>query len=238
MRDAFSLLEFVIVCFVLVSLFLLGGRVEIPSLPLATHTLLSHIQLTQTLALNDSTFFAYPAFGSSLQSHFPSINPSKLTPPQGQKNMWQIQFHLSGKYTANSYSIYKDTPRFSSTTDFDSRPMSADLIAINPHTNQCLSGYNNTNVSDYCKNNTAPEVRLQEQYKIQKITLEGNKFCQEREGGRIFFDDFGIPYCGKSPQKLTKPLKITLYQNQKQTSICILPQSGYAFISSTCNLNP
>ena len=230
MREAFSLLEFIVTLFILSIILVLGGNLN-PQRPLtfATQSLIADLALTQSLALNDSRFFPNLASTALTKSLSPSINPHKLiTHPE--KNMWQIQFHTSGIYTQNSYSIYLDTPRHSHTTDYDGRPMSGDFIATESLNNQCLSGYNNSNVSDYCKNNTSPFVRLQEYFGVENMNLEGDSFCTEKGGWRIYFDDFGTPYCGKIPRKLTKLLKITLHKGKQSQSICLTPNTGYAFL--------
>lgn len=232
MRRAFSLLEFIIAFSILGLIFVLSGRFNPePPLIFAAQSLLNDLAFTQNLALRDSRFFPNLASTTLTQSLSPSIDPSKLL-HNAPKNMWQIQFHLSGIYTQNSYSIYIDTPRFSPTTDFDGRPMSGDFIALEPFSNQCLSGYNNTNVSDYCKNNTSALVRLEEHFKVEKILLEGDSFCKEKDTGRIYFDDFGVPYCGKTPRQLTQTFKITLFRKKESISLCITPITGYV---SFCN---
>lgn len=237
MRRAFSLLEFIIAFSILSLIFILSGRFNPePPLILAAQSLLSDITLTQNLALRDSRFFPDLASTTLTRSLSPSIDPSKLLHP-APKNMWQIQFHLSGTYTQNSYSIYIDTPRYSPTTDFDGRPMSGDFIAIEPFNNQCLSGYNNTNISDYCKNNTSALVRLKEHFGVESMLLEGDSFCGEKNTARIYFDDFGVPYCGKSPRQLTKIFKITLLRKKESISLCITPITGYVSFCNKSNAN-
>ncbi|WP_051420561.1 hypothetical protein [Helicobacter pametensis] len=225
MREAFSLLESIFALLIIGVALILGlGFQPQPPLILAIQSLKADIILAQTLALRDSRFFSNLTSTTITHSLSPSINPNKLiTHP----TMWQIQFHTSGIYTQNSYSIYIDTPRYAQTTDLDGRPMSGDFIALEPTNNQCLSGYNNTNVSDYCKNNTSPSVRLKEQFGVEKITFDRDEFCKERDGGRIYFDDLGVPYCGKSPRPISKPYKITLHKGRESLSICITPLSGY-----------
>lgn len=143
--------------------------------------------------------------------------------------MWQIQFHLSGKYTFISYSIYVDTPRFAPTTDYDGRPMDGDIIAIGGGDRKCLSGYNNTNISDECKNNSSVFVRLHEAYGLENLRIESDGFCKEKRGARIYFDRFGIPYCNKERIRLAHSFKIILEKRGKSKFICVLP-SGYAFL--------
>lgn len=230
MREALSLFELIVVCFILSLIVILSWNRQDYSLYHATQNLLYHIKYTQKLALQDSRYFLNPSSTALTKSLSPSID-ERLLLSSPLKNMWQIQFHTTGTYTQNSYSIYNDTPRISPTTNYDGRPMSGDFIAIESNNNQCLSGYNNTNVSDYCKNNTHPNVRLKEKYGIEEIILEGEFHCVERGGGRVFFDEFGRPYCGKTPALLKRPLKITLKKDSQTLTITILPISGYSFIS-------
>lgn len=229
MREALSLFELVVTCFILSLIVLLSWGRNDYSLHHATQNLLYHIKYTQNLALQDSRYFLNPTSTTTTKSLSPSIDESLLL-SSPQKNMWQIQFHTTGTYTQNSYSIYHDTPRISPTTNYDGRPMSGDFIALESLNNQCLSGYNNTNVSDYCKNNTHPNVRLKEKYGVSEMSLSGDKHCIERGGGRVYFDELGKPYCGKTPKPLTQPLKITLKKASQELNIIILPQSGYSYI--------
>ncbi|MCE3047119.1 hypothetical protein [Helicobacter kayseriensis] len=226
MREAFSLLEFIFTLFILGLILGLGGKFYTQKpLILAGQSLLADLQHTQSLALQDSRFFPNLLSTTLTHSLSPSLDPHKLISPS-LRSLWQIQFHTSGIYTQNSYSIYIDTPRYSATTHWDGRPMSGDFIALEPTSNQCLSGYNNTNISDYCKNNASPDVRLKEQFGVEKITLEGDSFCKEKDGGRIYFDDFGVPYCGRNPQPISKPYKITLYKGKESLKICVAPLTG------------
>lgn len=237
MRKAFSLFELVVSFSILGLILILGGKFNSePPLILAAQSLLNDIALTQNLALRDSRFFANRSSTNLTQSLSPSIDPSKLL-NYPSPSMWQIQFHLSGAYTQNSYSIYIDTPRFSPTTHLDGRPMSGDFVAIEPFNNQCLSGYNNTNIADYCKNNTSASVRLKESFGIENIILEGDSFCKERNTARIYFDDFGVPYCGKALRPLSKTFKIILVRKKETFSLCISPMTGYAFFCNEKSLS-
>lgn len=229
MREALSLLELIVACFILALIALLSFNRVDHSLHHATQNLLYHIKYTQNLALQDSRYFLNPSSVALTKSLSPSIDENALL-HSPLKNMWQIQFHTTGAYTQNSYSIYHDTPRISPTTNYDGRPMSGDFIALEPLNNQCLSGYNNTNVSDYCKNNTHPNVRLKEKYGIEELILQGEGHCVERGGGRVFFDEFGKPYCGKNPKPLSSPLKIILKKDSRTSTIVILPLSGHSYI--------
>ncbi len=229
MRVAFSALELVLAI-------VLGGILfgfSIPKINVSLHnasvSLLSHIRYTQHLALNDSLEFANLAQTSFLTKIHPSIDAQKLL--ESEKNFWQIQFHQSGIYTLNSYSIFFDTPRFSPTTDRDNQPQPGDIIAINGANRRCLSGYSNVNISIECRNNSQISVRLFEYFGIESIVLEGEKTCQEMGTFRIYFDKFGTPRCARDAHKITQPMRIILTKNKSHTSICVLPKTGYAFIA-------
>lgn len=227
----FGLLE-VLIVFVIagIVLSLAISRVD-EELEKASEILLSDILLTQKLALSDDRIYLQDSFTQPFKILSPSIDAQALL-HHPQKNMWQIQFHTSGIYTQNSYSIYHDTPRISPTTNYDGRPMSGDFIAISPSNSQCLSGYNNTNVSDFCKNNTHPNVRLKERFGVEEMQILAQKSCIEKGGGRVYFDQFGKPYCGRSPTPLTQPFSIILKKGKNQKVITITPISGYTYLAS------
>ncbi|PAF42959.1 prepilin-type N-terminal cleavage/methylation domain-containing protein [Helicobacter sp. 11S03491-1] len=228
MRKAFSLFEMVIAVSVIGILVLFAIPKTDAALAIATNSLLEHILYVRHLALNDSLAYTHTNQTQWLIKRFPSIQPYKLV---DQNPMWQIQFHLNGKYTLFSYSLYVDTPRFAPTTDYDGRPMSGDIIAISGGDRKCLSGYNNTNISDECKNNSSVFVRLHEAYGLENLSVIGDDFCRERRTARIYFDRFGIPYCGKEKRKLEHPFKIILQKKKETFIICILPVTGYSFVS-------
>lgn len=226
LRRGFGLLEVLIVCLIASILLTLAiPRVD-EGLERASKSLLLDIQLTQALALSDDRIYLQERFTQPFKSLSPSIDSQALF-QSPQKNMWQIQFHTSGTYTQNSYSIYHDTPRISSSTNYDGRPMSGDFIALNPSSSQCLSGYNNTNVSDFCKNNTHPNVRLKERFGVEEMQIITQKNCIERGGARVYFDKMGKPYCGKNPVALTQNFLIILKKGKATKTLIISPQTGY-----------
>lgn len=229
-QPAFSLIEMVVAIVILGVLALVAFPQRSHSLTRATQALLEHILYTRHLALNDTQLYTHINQTKFLTQKFKSIDPQGLL---DESPMWQIQFHLNGKYTMFSYSIYVDTPRFAPTTNYDGRPMSADIIAFEGSDRKCLSGYNNTNISDECKNNSSVFVRLSEAYGIDELSIEADSFCKVALGMRVYFDRFGSPYCTRSKIKLTQPFKITLRQKQEMRTICILPVTGHSFISKT-----
>lgn len=227
MSKAFSLIELVI-SVVIISFITFFAIPKIDNgLKIVTDNLLEHIFYTKDLALNDSLEFRNLHQTKTLKEEFPSLNETKLIQTQP---MWQMQFHINGKYTQYSYSIYVDTPRFSPTTDYDNRPMKGDIIAISGIDQKCLSGYNNINTATICTNNASSSVRISEVYGV-KLSIQADKFCKENLTARVYFDHFGVPYCGKNRIKLQNPFQIILEKNNRKTLICILPFTGYSFIS-------
>lgn len=194
------------------------------SLEGAISTLTSHLKVLQLTALSDESAFLQAANTRDMLTFYPSINAQSLL-LHHHNAMWQMQFHLGKIYTTHSYSLYIDTPRNATSTHFDSRPMAGDIILKNMD-KKCLSAYNNTNTAQECKNNAMPIVRLGEYFGIEYMLIESDGFCKERESARIYFDSFGVPYCGKIPTPLISPFKITLIKGKGSKNICILPHSG------------
>lgn len=231
MRAAFSALELIL------SVMLLGIVVSFAlpkhtSLHKAAQLTLAYIRYTQHLALNDSLNFATLRQTRTLTKSHPSIDPNKLL--DSSRNLWQIQFHQSGIYTLNSFSVFFDTPRFSPTTDRDNQPQPGDIIARNGANMRCLTGYSNVNAPIECRNNGEILVRLHERFAIDGIELMSENACQEMGTFRIGFNHLGKPFCQKIPRALQGIMQILLRKDKKHKSICILPHSGYAFIASQC----
>lgn len=222
MKKAFSMIEMV---FVIVMLGILAAVsvMYIPNtyLQQAADSLINNLKYAKTLAQSDDRY--YTMGDNSLPD-----SVSKETQMRYWKaGMWQVQFHLSGNI-ADSYSIYADTGRNATTTNFDGRPMAGDLIAKDPINKACLSGYSQNNLPSECNNNIAREVRLTESYgvNVKEVDLQDN--CKENNTFRVYFDSNGMPYCGavninnnKMPERLTIPIKIELSDKKKTATICI-----------------
>ncbi|STQ86414.1 Uncharacterised protein [Helicobacter muridarum] len=138
---------------------------------------------------------------------------------------WQLQFHTTGIYTKNSLSIYRDTPRFANTTDFDRRPLAGDIVALSLANSQCLSGYNNTNIPQFCKNNALFDFRLGESNSLNILRLLTTS-CNERDTFRFYFSDDSSVLCGNP---IHKPNNVQVIQIAK-FHIFLNPSTGYAFI--------
>ena len=189
----------------------------------AALTTLYALQRTRMLALIDHSKLGYVGFGDIYE--FARVDSKRLI-TNNTPFYWQLQFHTSGIYTKNSLSIYRDTPRFASTTDFDRRPLAGDIVALHVGSTQCLSGYNNSNITGFCKDNALIDFRLHETTKIQTLALHTSITCQERDTFRFYFNDYGSILCGlriHEPQGLQRILVGNIY-------IAIEPKTGYAFL--------
>ena len=225
MRKAFSMLEVVFIV-VMLGVMAAVSVMYIPQTKLreAADYLIQNIKYAKSLAQTDDRFFAMQ--DDSITSY------ADVQTQYWQAGMWQVQFHLSGDTTANSYSIYADTGRSATSTNFDGRPMSGDLIAKDPQSKACLSGYSQSNLPDECKNNIAKEVRLEETYDVTIEGIELQSSCNETRTARIYFDNAGLPYCGgvsisggsaTLPQRLTTSVKIVLKRHNQEATICVSP---------------
>lgn len=230
MRKAFTMIEMVFVV-VMLGVMAAVSVMYIPQTKLqqAADHMIHNIKYAKSLAQTDDRFFAMK-----------DDNVKSDTQVKHWKaGMWQVQFHLGGNTAKHSYSIYADTARDANTTNFDGKPMSGDLIAKDPQNKACLSGYSENNLPTECKNNIAKEVRLQETYDVI-IEVEPPSDCKETNTARIYFDNKGMPYCGKvnisgsntdTPKRLSDNMKITL-KRQKQTATICVSKSGLIYGSN------
>lgn len=202
------------------------------SLLIAQRTLLHQIQNAQILALTDERHFTHTAQLDSVYALYPSINVRKLI-AYAKNALWQVQFHIGKVYATSSFSLYIDTPRDAISTDFDSRPMAGDIIAMDS-TRQCISGYNNTNTSFDCKNNLSINARLGENLGIESMEIFSSSVCGERESGRVYFDHLGFVYCAKIPLLLPDLYEVRLNNKSQRKSVCILPQGKILGKSNGC----
>ncbi|PAF49666.1 hypothetical protein BKH43_06575 [Helicobacter sp. 13S00401-1] len=189
---------------------------------LATQSIAYAMHRARGMALVDSNLT--PVSTLSISPNIPSLNSDVLfnsfTP-----HMWQLQFHLGGIYTENSMSIYKDTPRNVRTTHYDMRPMAGDVLALDALSAKCLSGYNNTNIAAFCRNNAHFNYRLKESLGIQTIMISSNANCFERESSRFYFDSLGRVYCGGSQERL-RAGSISL----ANFKIVLEPKTGFSYV--------
>ncbi len=175
------------------------------------------------LSLIDSSTLGFVGFGDIYS--FARVDSKRLLVDYTLFN-WQVQFHTSGIYTKNSLSIYRDTPRFANTTDFDKRPLAGDIVALHSGNSQCLSGYNNTNITGFCKDNALFDFRLYESNKLNVLALNLPTTCQERDTFRFYFNDFSEVLCGYKVHKLSTIQGVIV----GGFYIFIEPNTGYSFL--------
>lgn len=216
---AFSIIELI---FVIVILGLLANFARLDSkTPLFSIAKIvkQNIQYTRNLAMTQNTYYDNEKEARWLQEQFTKrINIKDLE--KKSDLFWQIQFHLSGKYTTGSFSIYLDTPRKAKTTRFDRRPTSGDVIALSGLNLNCITGYNNTITDTFCKDNTDTTQRLLEKYKVS-IYVGHQKNCNETDTARLYFDQKGMAYCGKTPTPITSDFIVILKKDDETQKICV-----------------
>ena len=180
-QKAFLLFECILAILLISIIALFAHQALLSQTSRAAYLLVQSLHYTKMLALTQSTHYTNKEQTQWLTDKFPSINPQSLI---DEPTFWQLQFHQSGTYTKSSFSIYLDTPRISSTTHYDGRPMAGDLIAIEGINLRCLSGYNNTNISDFCKNNADSGVRFLESFGIN-LSVKIQDTCKENQTAQI-----------------------------------------------------
>ena len=228
-QKAFLLFECILAILLISIIALFAHQVLLSQTSRAANLLVQSLHYTKMLALTQSTHYTNKKQVQWLTDKFPSINPQSLI---DEPTFWQLQFHQSGTYTKSSFSIYLDTPRISSTTHYDGRPMAGDLIAIEGINLRCLSGYNNTNISDFCKNNADSGVRFLESFGIN-LSVKIQDTCKENQTARISFDSSGFAYCGKQV-KLQEALIVKLQSPISVQYVCILPPYGLIAQGEIC----
>lgn len=173
----------------------------------AAHSVANAMSRARVMGLVDNSYIANLDFANSYK--LARTDKARLL-SEYENFYWQIQFHLSGVYTFNSISIYRDTPRFANSTDFDKRPLAGDIIALNVSNSKCLSGYNNTNIADFCKNNASIFVRLNESMNLKEIKLLNNISCLKYNSFRFYFNNLGEVFCDFSKAKKEPITKILI----------------------------
>lgn len=237
MRKAFSMIELV---FIIVMIGILAGAsiwyLPRTNLKQAAESIINNLKYTKTLAQLDDRFF-----GISDTKYFDDLaitdkaNAQKTQMEHYQCGYWQFQFHQSaGKSdttTINTYSIFADNAG-SGSKNFDGKPIDGDIIARDPMTKACISGYNSDNIKE-CEDNFSPEARFGNTFGVEldNITSDDCGYAKNSTFS-IFFDGDGMPYCKSGqancttttkPKRLTKPVTITLKRKQETAYICITP---------------
>ncbi|PAF42147.1 hypothetical protein [Helicobacter sp. 11S02629-2] len=193
---------------------------------LASHNISYAMHRARGMALLDSNLM--PVSTLSVAPLIPSLNAEVLF-NTFRPHMWQLQFHLGGIYTENSMSIYKDTPRNVQTTHYDMRPMAGDILALDALSAKCLSGYNNTNIAAFCRNNAKFNYRLKESLGIQNLEVQSNRTCFERESTRFYFDSLGRVYCGARQERVSESL-VRLANFGVVFEIVLVPETGFNYV--------
>ncbi len=186
-------------------------------------TTLYALKHTRILSLIESSTLGFENFGDIYA--FARVDSKQLL-SRYELFHWQVQFHTSGIYTKNSLSIYRDTPRFANTTDFDRRPLAGDIVALHVGNSQCLSGYNNTNIANFCKDNALFDFRFHESSKLEILRLDTPTTCQERDTFRFYFSDFSKVLCGATLHTPMIPQRVIV----GNFSILLEPYTGYAVL--------
>ncbi len=234
-RSAFSMMELI---FVIVIIGIMAG-VSIWYLPRtelkqAGETMINNLKYTKTLAqlddrqflMRDEQFFNTVA-GNLTQAQKEVAMQNQVK--DWKKGMWQFQFHTTraGTNAQNSYTIYAEqaTP---TSTNFDGQPSNLDLIAKDPMTKECISGYSDTNLRG-CNERYAREARFYDTFQTELDSIKSDDCAGWNKNSTfaIFFDAKGMPYCrlgntnNKQPTALKKPITIKLKRKNETAYICI-----------------
>ena len=241
-RKAFSMIELI---FVIVIIGIMAG-VSIWYLPRtelkqAGETMINNLKYTKTLAQLDERQFLIRD-DKYLDEVRTLSEAEKVAVMKGQmKNqqmgMWQFQFHettdLTGQSpdstrSAQTYTIYSELAGTSESKPFDGKPMNGDIIAQDPMTKQCISGYNGTNLRDCTdKYGYAKEARFFDTYQTQVDSIVSNDCRTWKKGNTfaIYFDSKGNPYCKVGNEgtitALNAPITIKLKRKNESAYICI-----------------
>lgn len=237
-RSAFSMMELV---FVIVIIGIMAG-VSIWYLPRtelkqAAETMMTNIKYTKTLAQLDDRYFSMgdERYLNEVRSGLSDAQKKAIMENQvkeWKKGMWQFQFHSTNNTTSqqgaqNTYTIYAEQASSSASTNFDGKPMNGDLIARDPMTRECISGYgtNSGNLSD-CKA-FAKEARFYDTFQTEIDDIKSQNNCKWSKNNTfaIYFDNKGNPYCKSTNngtiQPLTESITIKLKRKSETAYICI-----------------
>lgn len=248
MKKAFTVIE---VVFVVVMIGILAGvavwYMPRTQLKQATESIINNLKYTKTLAQLDDRFF-----GVKDIDYFNTLSiADKDVAAREQIKLykcgkWQFQFHQASgnNVSTNTYTIFADNAG-SATKNFDGKPMDGDVIARDPMTKACISGYNDNNLKE-CTDNFSNEARFGDTYGVELYNITSNDCTGYRSNTTfsIFFDSEGMPYCkvGQAtcnydssnansvkneasnatlPKRLTSPITIKLKRGGESAHICI-----------------
>jgi len=204
-----TLIELVIVV-VLIGILsaVLAPNFKRSNLQQAANQIISHIRYTQHLALIDDKF------SNSDQNWY--------------KKRWQIQFRSGGTPKHWSYVVYHDR-------SLSGNANSKKEVARDPSDpNKWLIGWKISAIGD----NFSKKLDLTKSFGIKDVILSPS--CSDNNSTRIAFDYLGRPLKGNisslnnpygknsTNRLITRQCKITLVDDEKNITIAIEPESGYA----------
>jgi len=217
MKKAFTLLEliFVIIVIGILTAIILPSTRRTP-LQEAALQLVSHIRYTQHLAMMDDV-----------------LNPDDNI---WYKKRWQLVFsNAVAPDSTVGYTIFSDTATGVGTSVAGDADMSE--VAINPQdsTKRLTGGYASAISSTHAQ--VTKKLNLQLSYGIDRVDFDDG--CNG--GLRLFFDHNGRPmkgdqdsmtggYSAGSQRLITSLCTIVLYSGDRNISITVEPESGYAAI--------
>lgn len=248
MKRAFTVIEVVFIM-VMIGILAVAAMWYMPrtNLKQATESIINNLKYTKTLAQLDDRFFGVKDSDYFNETSITNKNTAAINQIKLHKcGKWQFQFHqASGNSSSkNTYTIFADNAG-SSTKNFDGKPMDGDIIARDPMTKACISGYNSTNLKD-CSDNFSNEARFGDTYGVELDSIVSNDCNGYKPNSTfsIFFDSDGMPYCkvGQAncdynssnindvkneasnatlPKRLTSPITIKLKRGSADAYICI-----------------
>jgi len=217
MKKAFTMMElvFVIVVVGIISA-MIAPNFQRNSVREAADQLISHIRYTQHLAMMDDKF---------------DPNESNWF-----KKRWQLLFGKSSSGTRNTGGHYAYTI-FNDTNGANGGNPGSGEIAINPLDNTKLLSGGFSGELDWKDKRATKALNIGAKYGITNVTTSG---CAGAK--RIAFDYLGRPIGGNlstsvSPYQtgrlITSDCNITLSTHDKNITITIKPETGYAYISKS-----
>lgn len=248
MKKAFTVIE---VVFVVVMIGILAGvavwYMPRTNLKQATESIINNLKYTKTLAQLDDRFFGVKDINYFNTLSIADKNNAAIDQIKHYKcGKWQFQFHQASgnNVSTNTYTIFADNAGGIS-KNFDGKPMDGDVIARDPMTKACISGYNDNNLKE-CTDNFSNEARFGDTYgvKLDSITSVDCNGYQSNSTFSIFFDSEGMPYCkvgqatcsynsenandvaneannASLPKRIKKPITIRLKRGGESAYICI-----------------
>ncbi|MBX7491079.1 pilus assembly FimT family protein [Helicobacter turcicus] len=218
-RLAFSLFETLLTLAIL-SIFATLGYFWIPDskLHLAQNQIISHLNYTRFLSLNNAKQITQSAFCQS--------DNCKQERTRWRESLWRMQFSYL-QDIGYAYYIFSDSARAVRTKNLDDRPRDRQEIARDLLDNKYLNVYNNDN-SKFANPLRSGDLAITQRFGIQNVKASGG--CGEDNAARILFDEKGFLLCKNPYKKPTTPTGIVSLElfnkSGKSVKICILP-SGF-----------